>query len=253
MMRNITCHCIRNSSVQIAGERTFWCSLKSQVLADRGGTDGHERQMQAHTLRQVGCWRIARSKRFSLVFARGQAKGTGLKRPVCHANRRTGEYILPPVPAAKHCLLVAANHQEKLAAGLFGLQFRQRFDGVTRADAPDFPVINDRQRQVAKGQLGHFQPVLSGRKVAGLVPGVAGRDDPEFIKLQLLYGDTRQRDMSAMGRIKGSAKYPDASGLAMVLRWGRRGRASCAQTQSLGRRKSRVKAASGEPGGSSRR
>ena len=64
-------------------------------------------------------------------------------------------------------------------------------------------------------------------------------------KLKLHYGGSRQGDMSAMRWIKGTAKNANPSG---------QGRGNkLTQTQSLRTRKSRVKAASADSGGSSRR
>jgi hypothetical protein len=77
------------------------------------------------------------------------------------------------------------------------------------------------------------------------VPGIARRDDPEFVQLQLVDGGPRQRHVRAMRWVKGTAKNADAP------RSGRGNR--LAQSQSLRSRKSRVKAASGDSGGSSRR
>ena len=76
------------------------------------------------------------------------------------------------------------------------------------------------------------------------MPGETRWDDPELVELKLLYGGSCQGNVGAVRWVKGTTKNANPSGqsLSSVL----------AQIQSLRTRKSRVNAASGDSGGSSR-
>ena len=160
----------------------------------------------------------------------------GLQRALRYTNCSSREYILPPVPLAEGGQLVPANQQKERAARVFSVQRFQRVNGVTRTRPLDFTLIDTDTVKTAEGQLGHLQPMLSGAQRPLFVPRVAGRDDFEFVQLQLRDRRLCQGQMRVMGWIEGPPKNANAL-----------------QTQSLRTKKSRVKAASGDSGGSSRR
>ncbi len=160
----------------------------------------------------------------------------GLQRAIRYTNCSSREYILPPVPLIKGGQLVPADQQKERAVWVFGVQRFQRVDGVTRTRPLDFTLIHTDAVKTAEGQLGHLQPMLSGAQRPLFVPRVAGRDDFEFVQLQLRYSRLGQRQMCVVRWVEGPPKNANAL-----------------QTQSLRTKKSRVNAASGDSGGSSRR
>ena len=84
--------------------------------------------------------------------------------------------------------------------------------------------------------------MFGGRQLSGFVPGRAGRQHVHRIECELRDRGLDQCHVRDVRRIERTAEDADA-------RWARRR----AQSQSRRTRKSRVKAASGESGGSARR
>lgn len=161
---------------------------------------------------------------------------TGLRRAFRYTNCSSREYILPPMPPRESHQLVATDEQKEHGIRLFGLQHFQCVNGVARPRPLDFTLIDADAVQPTEGQLRQLQPMFSGAQRPVFVPCKTGWNDFELVQLQLLNGRLGQCQMRVVRRVKGTAKNTDTL-----------------QTQSLRTRKSRVKAASGDSGGSSRR
>jgi len=198
--------------------------VSGNSLADCRCADSHGRQLQVNALPQS--WRLRQHIGWR----------AGLQRAFRYTNCSLREYILPPVPMREGRQLVATDDQKERGVRLFGLQRFNCVDGVAVPFALDFTIVNADAVKPAEGQLRHFQPMLGGAQGPVFVPGEAGRDDFEFVQLQLVDGRLGQRQMRVVRRVEGATKNTDTP-----------------QTQSLRTKKSRVKAASGDSGRSSRR
>ena len=89
---------------------------------------------------------------------------------------------------------------------IFGAQLNKGVYGVSGAAALGFARIHERAWQAIKRQVRHCQPMHRAAEWPAFVPGLAGGQHMQHIKLQLLNGALRQGHMRQMRGVESAAK-----------------------------------------------
>ena len=165
------------------------------AVADVGGAEFHGGNLQ----RLVTPW----------AEGLGQKWATGAR---CFCTRSYTNYscldnLLPTVPRRQPCRLVFTHHQIELRLRFLLLQCAQSVNGVSGAATFYLALVHHYTGDIAKGQLGHCQPVSGWTERAAFVPGVARREYIQHVQMQLCQGGTHQRHMHSVRWIKCAAEY----------------------------------------------
>lgn len=131
---------------------------------------------------------------------------------------------------------------------MFCAQSFKRVDGVAGTAAQQLTVIDVHFGQIGKSEFAHLESIGRRAERPALVPRVSGRDHAQLVQCELLKGRAGQREMGSVWRVKGPAKNAEAQTAPRTPDL-----ACGCQTQFRRGKKSRVRAASGESCGSSRR
>lgn len=205
--RNIT----RNRFRDQLGDGRGSGFTRSHQLANLGGADGHQGQLQSG--------KPVRTASISIKLRLGLH---GLC-SISYTNYSNFKNVLPSVPLPEGGKLVGPNKQVDLRLRIFRLQGLQGVYGEGGTRALNFTVIHHDTRHAVKCQPAHGQPVRRGAECPRLVPGLAGGNYIQPVQVELRQRGLRQREVRIVRRIKRAAKHANTLGPRRLC---------CAQTQS---------------------
>jgi len=134
-----------------------------------------------------------------------QAAGLHLHLTRRHSQLSQLRNLLPVFPCVETGGLIFTHEQKKSGSRVLISEFAQAVYRVTRSVSQQLALINQNLGQVSEIQRGHGRAMSGVAKSAGFVPGVAGGQHMQHIKLQLTDGASSQRMMACVRRIKSAA------------------------------------------------
>ena len=120
------------------------------------------------------------------------------------------EQLAPVAPGVQPGVLVLADDQHPLRAGLGGLQLAHGVERIAGAAAAQLAAVEREAGLAGDRQPYHRLAVGRRRELARLLRRPAGRHPAQLVELQLVARDAGQRDVGDVHRIEGAAEDADA-------------------------------------------
>lgn len=126
----------------------------------------------------------------------------------CHDGKYAQPGQPPDVtPVRQFLQRISADDEIELGIGMTALQFRDGFDGVRRAAAPNFDVVGHELFTATDGQPHHFQAFCSGNvPVERLVRRRGGGDEFHAVQPQGLHRIVRDEQVPDVDRVERAAE-----------------------------------------------